>query len=109
MLHVLEEGYSLPFISLPQEAFFRNHPSAVEDNVFVCTEISKLLLSGTVVEVKSEDLVVHNPLGVVRNSAQKHHLILAFGYVNQYLRSCKFKYNDIHTAAESFHKDDWFF
>ena len=41
-----------------------NHPSAVEDNVFVCTEISK---------------------------------------------SCKFKYDDIHTAADLFHKDDWFF
>ena len=24
VLHVLQEGYSLPFISLPQEAFFRN-------------------------------------------------------------------------------------
>ena len=69
VLRVLQEGYSLPFISLPQEAFFRNHPSAVEDNVFVCTEISKLLLSGAVVEVKREDLAVCNPLGVVRNSA----------------------------------------
>ena len=71
VLRVLQDGYSLPFISLPQEAFLKNHPSAVEDNVFVSTEISKLLLSGTVVEVKREDLVVCNPLGVVRNSAQK--------------------------------------
>ena len=108
VLRVLQEGYSLPFISLLQEAFFRNHPSAVED-VFVCTEISKLLLSGAVVEVESEDLVVCNPLGVVRNSAQKRRLIMDLRYVNQYLRSCKFKYDDIHTAADLFHKDDWFF
>ena len=65
VLRVLQEGYSLPFVSLSQEAFFRNHPSAVEVNVFVCTEISKLLLSGAVVEVKCGDLVVCNPLGVV--------------------------------------------
>ena len=43
VLRVLQEGYSLPFISLPQEAFFMNHPSAVEDNVFVCTEICLVL------------------------------------------------------------------
>ena len=55
------------------------------------------------------DLVVCNPLGVVRNSAQKRRLIVDLRYVNQYLRSCKFKYDDIRTAADLFHKDDWFF
>ena len=109
VLNVLQEGYSLPFISLSQEALFRNHPSVVEDNVFVCTEISKLLLSGAVVEVKSAELVVCNPLDVVRNSAQKLCLIMDLRYVNQYLRSCKFKYDDIRTAADLFHKDDCFF
>ena len=109
VLHVLQEGYSLPFISLPQEVFFKNHPSAVKDNVFVCTEMSKLLLSGAVVEVKREDLTVCNPLGIVRNSAQKRRLIMDLRYVNQYLRLCKFKYDDIRTAADLFHKDDWFF
>ena len=104
VLNVFQEGYSLPFISLSQEAFFRNHPSVVEDNVFVCTEISKLLLSGAVVEVKSEELVVCNPLDVVRNSAQKHCLIMDLRYVNQYLRSCKFKYDEICTAADLFIK-----
>ena len=55
------------------------------------------------------DLVVCNPLGAVRNSAQKRRLIVDLRYVNQYLRSCKFKYDDIRTAADLFHKDDWFF
>lgn len=31
VLEVLEDGYCLPFISLPQKAFFRNHYSVVED------------------------------------------------------------------------------
>ena len=55
-------------------------------------------------EVKSEDLAVCNPLGVVRNSAQKCRLIMDLCYVNQYLRSCKFKYDDIRTAADLFIK-----
>ena len=80
-----EKAIAWPFISLPQEAFFRNHPSGAEDYVFVCTGISKLLLSIAVVEVKSEDFVVCNPMGVARNSAQKCCLILDLRYVNQYL------------------------
>ena len=48
-------------------------------------------------------------MGVVRNSAQKRCLIVDLCYVNQYLRSCKFKYDDIRTAADLFQKDDWFF
>ena len=30
-------------------------------------------------------------------------------YVNKHLRSCKFKYEDIRTAADLFSKSDWFF
>ena len=30
-------------------------------------------------------------------------------YVNQHLRSCKFKYEDIRTAADLFQRGDWFF
>ena len=30
-------------------------------------------------------------------------------YVNQHLRSCKFKYKDVRTATDLFHKGDWFF
>ena len=36
--------------------------------MFVCKEVSKLSLSGKVAEVMREDLVVCNPLGVVRKS-----------------------------------------
>ena len=53
--------------------------------------------------------MVCHPLGVVRNSTQKRCLIVDLRYVKHYLRSCKFKYDDIHTAADLFHKDDWFF
>lgn len=109
VLEVLKDGYCLPFISLPQKAFFRNHCSVVEDEDFVCQEVSKLLSSGAIAEVERDDLMVCNPLGVVRNSAHKPRLIVDLRYVNKHLRSCKFKYEDIRTAADLFSKGDWFF
>ena len=60
-------------------------------------------------EVGREDLMVCKPLGVVKNSARKPRLIVDFRYVNQHLRSHKFKYEDIRTAADLFCKGDWFF
>ena len=109
VLDVLSDGYSLPFISLPQRAFFQNHHSVAENEDFVSHEVSKLLVSGAIAEVSREDLSVCNPLGVVRNSAGKPRLILDLRYVNQHLRSCKFKYEDIRTAADLFSRGDWFF
>ena len=46
VLDVLSDGYSLPFISLPQRAFFWNHHS-----------LSKLLVSSAIAEVSREDLL----------------------------------------------------
>ena len=109
VLDVLRDGYSLPFMSLPQKAFFNNHSSIAEEQEFVCHEVAKLLASGAVTEVRREDSMVCNPLGVVMNSARKPRLIVDLRYVNQHLRSHKFKYEDIRTAADLFSKGDWFF
>jgi len=81
----------------------------VEEQEFVCHEVAKLLASGAVTEVRREDLMVCNPLGVVMNSARKPRLIVDLRYFNQHLRSHKFKYKDIRTAADLFSKGDWFF
>ena len=71
VLDVLRDGYSLPFMSLPQKAFFNNHGRIAEEQEFVCQEVTKLLASGAVTEVGREDLLACNPLGVVKNSARK--------------------------------------
>ena len=109
LLNVLCEGYCLPFVDFPVNMFFPNHKSASCHAEFVSAEISKLLTSGAIVEVFSADLRVCNPLGVAVNSSGKPRLILDLRYVNQHLRSCKFKYEDVRTAADLFHKGDWFF
>ena len=108
LLKVLCEGYCLPFVELPVSKFFRNHNSASCHPDFVSLEISKLLVSGALLEVISNNVRVCNPLGVAANSSGKPRLILDLRYVNQHLRSCKFKYEDIRTAADLFQKCDWF-
>lgn len=82
LLKVLREGYCLPFVELPKNMSNRNHKSASCNSEFVSSEISKLLLSGAMVEVSSTDLRVCNPLGVAFNSSVKPRLILDLRYVN---------------------------
>ena len=85
-----------------------HHKSASCHVELVSAEISKLLTSGAIVEVLSADLHVCNPLGAAVNSSGKPRL-LDLHYVNQHLRPCKFKYEDVRTATDLFHKGDCFF
>ena len=68
----------------------------------VSSEISKLLMPGALIEVTAADLLVCHSLGVATNSSGKRRLIVDLRYVNQHLRSCKFEYDDIRTAADLF-------
>ena len=108
VLEIIREGYCLPFVALPGSMTFLNHQSAIREAEFVAQEIDKLLQSGALVEVEVQDLIVCNPLGVVFNNSQKPRLILDLRYVNKHLRSCKFQYEDIRTAANLFKRGDWF-
>ena len=90
MLSIIENGYYLPFISLPARRSFQNHPSVVQNQEFVCRQFKNLVASGAVVEVRQENVLVVNPLGVVKNASGKSWLILDLRYVNNHLRSCKF-------------------
>jgi len=109
VLDVLRDRHSLSFMSLAQKAFFNNNSSIAEQQEFVCHEVAKLLASGAVTEVRREDLMVCKRLGVVINSACKPPLVVDLRCVNQHLRSHKFRYEDIRTAADLVSKGDWFF
>ena len=109
VLEIIREGYYLPFIDMPKRLNLSNHKSAFGAASFVSQEIEKLVLSGALVEVDAQELTVCNPLGVVCNNSRKPRLILDLRYVNKHLRSCKFQYEDIRTAANLFAQGDWFF
>ena len=65
VLSVIESSYKLPFVSIPLRYFFSNHKSAVDNRAFVCEAIELLLLAGSAVEVKRDQVHVCSPLGVV--------------------------------------------
>ena len=64
ILLVIDKGYTIPFITVPQTAFFDNNHSVLMHADFVLEAIQGLLSSGFVVEVSSHPHIV-NPLSVL--------------------------------------------
>ena len=63
ILNVIEMGYMLPFLSLPEPAVFRNNISSLAHAKFAEDAIRELVESGRVIEVVVPPLVV-SPLSV---------------------------------------------
>lgn len=84
LLKVICEG-CLSFVDLPSRRFFSNHDSKSCNMECVSSEITKLMMSGALIEVNVTDLLVCNPLGVAINSLGKCRLIVDLCSVNQRL------------------------
>ena len=108
VLSVIESGYKLPFVSIPLRYFFSNHKSAVDNRAFVCEAIELLLLAGSAVEVKRDQVHVCSPLGVVPKKNGKLRLILDLRFLNKHLAKRKFKFEDLRVVAEFLQPGDWF-
>ena len=98
ILRVIDKGYIIPFITVPQNAFFDNNHSALIHADFVSEAIQELILSGSVVQVSSPPQVV-NPLSVSIQSRSKKRLILDLRHVNKHIWKEKFKFEDIRNAC----------
>ena len=107
VLTIFREGYALPFVEQPESAEFTNHRSAICNQVFVAGELGRLLKCGCVKEVSRKEALVVSPLGVVSNSVKKR-LILDLRFVNSFLKSYRFKYEDLRTLRDIFQAGDWF-
>ena len=108
MLKVIEQGYALPIVELPEPASFENNPMNEDERSLLVQEIRNLVASGCVRECKREDLTVINPLKAKQNR-EKMRMILDLQYINNHLRSCRFKCEDLRTATNLFEKDGYFF
>ena len=103
ILRVSDNGYAIPFITFPQNAFFDNH-SALMHAGFVLEAIHELILSGlfAIVQLSSPPHVV-NPLSVsILQSCGKKRLILDLGHVNKHIWKEKFKFEDSRNACVIF-------
>lgn len=101
ILNVIERGYSLPFLSFPEPADFKNNRSSLSHSEFVEDAIQELVESGRVVETNVPPRVV-NPLSVSVQANGKKRLILDLRYVNKFLRKMHVKYEDWKTAMSYF-------
>ena len=106
VLRIICEGYLLPFVQLPRPKTVKNHSSAQCQFDFVTDSIRDLMERGCIKEVKSEEAMICNPLGVV-NNGKKLRLILDLRYVNTYLAKFKFKMEDLKTVARVYEKGDY--
>jgi hypothetical protein len=57
VLDIIEHGYSLPFISLPERKVFQNNPNCLNHKSFIDYAIFDLLSSGVIVEVDDISLL----------------------------------------------------
>ena len=106
-MRAIEQGYSLPFTEEPPPAFFTNDHSAFKHQAFVSNEIQRLLETGCIHEVERDEAHIISPLSVADNS-EKLRLILDLRYLNSFLSVSKFKYEDVCTIRDLFHKGDFF-
>ena len=97
VLSIINQGYILPFASVPEGKWFKNNSSALVHKGFV-TETVTELLANKCVRFVSERPMVCSPLLVVIGSSGKKRLVINLRYVNKFLQKFKFKYEDTKTA-----------
>ena len=94
ILDVVNDGYKVPFKTVPEHSQMRNNYSARENSIFVESEIKALLEKGIVSKCNDIPHIV-NPLTVAFNKKGKPRLVLNFRYINPHLHQFKIKFEDI--------------
>ncbi len=95
VLSVIASGYTIPLVSDPPPAIFRNNKSARVHSNFVNTALQDLLAKGCVVPCKHNVKPrIVSPLSVSVNSDGKERLILDLTYLNTYVLLSHVKYDD---------------
>ena len=97
IIRVIEDGYILPLLLVPNAYKADNQRSARENNEFVTKEVSKLVNNGCVRAFVAQPFVCR-PLSVVINAKGKKRLVVNLRYLNQFLWKQKFKYDDMRIA-----------
>ncbi|VDI53418.1 Hypothetical predicted protein [Mytilus galloprovincialis] len=84
VVDIIENGYKIPFSTVPRETELENNKTARDNSYFVADEIEKLLEKGCIRRVKSKPHVV-NPLTVANNKGSKLRLVLDARHLNPHI------------------------
>ena len=107
-LSCIKEGYKLPLCSTPDRFHWPNQQSALDHQEFVTQAIQELEENRCIVKVQDTPFIC-SPLSVVANTQGKLWLVLNLRYLNQFLWTDKFKYEDLRVAMLMFQKGDFVF
>ena len=108
VVDIIENGYKIPFVTIPNNVELDNNKSARDHPDFVTSEIEKLLERGCIKRVVKKPHVV-NPLTVANNKGTKLRLVLDPRHINPHILKFKHKYEDATTARQMFEKGDFIF
>ena len=103
---VVQDGYKIPFRSIPETCFLANNKSARDNPDFVSEAIVKLL-KGRYIEEQSEPPYCVNPLSVAKG--KKLRLVLDLRNINGHLLKQSFRYEDLRSLSQLFEQNFWFF
>ena len=93
VLHIIENGYKIPFFETPQKSHLRNKESSLKNEKFVLDSISEMLKIGSIKEVKTPPNVI-NPLCFRKCGWKKASYFRSQIYINEHLYRDKIKFDD---------------
>ena len=104
VLDIIDDGYKLPFLSVPKVERLKNNKTARDNVTFVSDEIERLLEAGILIKCITAPTVV-NALTVAHNASGKKRLVLDLRGVNPLLHVPKYKFEDLKVASQYFSKE----
>jgi len=105
VLSIIEFGYYMPFLEHPPLCHTKNNKSSLKHPGFVEQAINALLEKGCIIELEDRPYCC-NPLTVAERP--KLRLVIDLRHVNKYIKTTKFRYEDLSTLSEMFKEGDYF-
>ena len=108
IIDIIQNGYKIPFLSIPPPFKASNNKSAINERQFVEQAITELLLHECITEVGSPPRII-NPLSVSIQRGGKKRLIIDLRHVNHHIFKSKFRCEDISITKEVLKPGDFMF
>jgi len=105
VLSIIEFGYYMPFLEHPPLCHTKNNKSSLKHPGFIEQAINALLEKGCIIELEDRPYCC-NPLTVAERP--KLRLVIDLRHVNKYIKTTKFRYEDLSTLSEMFKEGDYF-
>ena len=100
-----DNGYIMPFITIPSSFYAPNNKSSLRNSRFVSQAISKLLKNNCIEEL-DQNPYCYNLLTVAES--KKLRLVLDLRHVNIFIKQNKFWYENLTTLSEILSEGDYF-